>query len=78
MKDYSYSEIYNGINEWIVGKNAARDKIIMRYWLIDGYSVNRISNLLKADESLDDADKLEPRQIQRVISKRRKVLFSHI
>lgn len=78
MKDYSYSEIENGINEWIVGKNAARDRMIMRYWLIDGYSVNRISNILKADESLDESDKLEPRQIQRVISKRRTILFRHI
>ena len=78
MKDYSYSEIENGINEWIVGRNAARDRMIMRYWLIDSYSVNRISNILKADESLDESDKLEPRQIQRVISKRRTILFRHI
>lgn len=78
MKDYSYSEIENGINEWIVGRNAARDRMIMRYWLIDGYSANRISNILKADESLDESDKLEPRQIQRIISKRRTVLFRHI
>ena len=29
IRDYSYSEIKYGINEWVVGKNAERDKIIL-------------------------------------------------
>ena len=78
MKDYSYSELSNGIDEWVVGKNAARDRMILKYRLIDGYSVERIANILNADITLEPCDRLQPRQIQRVISKRTKVIFRHI
>ena len=36
MRDYSRSELETAINEWIVGKNAERDRRIIYRRLIDG------------------------------------------
>jgi len=34
--DYSRTQIENAIEEWIVGKNAERDRAVLRRRLIDG------------------------------------------
>lgn len=77
MRDYSRSELENGINEYVVGRNAARNRVIMRYKLIDGYSIQHIADILNSEE-YEPCDRLEPRQIQRVISKYSKIIFRHI
>jgi len=53
MRDYSRSEIEYGIEEWIIGKNADRNKLILRLKLIHGYSYNAILNELHSGEYPD-------------------------
>lgn len=77
MRDYSYSELENGIDEWIVGRNAERNRIILKKKLIDGWSYQQILNYLCQDD-MPDSYKIEIRQLQRVIRKGRRILFSHI
>lgn len=77
MKEYSRTEILNGIDEWIIGKNAKRNRLILKLHLIDGLSYMQIANLLNSDEYPDDY-RLEVRQIQRVIRKTEDILFRHI
>ncbi len=61
MRDISRTELENLIDEWIVGKNAIRDRAIMKDRLIDGLtyerlaekydmSVRQIRNIVKANE----------------------------
>ena len=61
MKDVSRTELENLIDEWIVGKNAERNRKVMKRRLIDGIcyeplseefdmSVRQIRNIVKANE----------------------------
>lgn len=77
MKDYSRSELENGINEWIVGRNAERNRLILKLKLIDGLSYLEIANLLNSSE-YPDSYHIDVRQLQRVIRKTEIVLFRHI
>ena len=77
MKDYSRTELENGINEWIVGRNAERNRLILRLKLIDGLSYLAIMNRISTDEYPEDYH-LTVRQIQRVIRSCEDVLFRHI
>ena len=77
MKDYSRTDIENGINEWIIGRNAERNRLILRLKLIDGHSYNEIANILNSDEN-PESYKIDVRQIQRVIRKCETILFRHI
>lgn len=77
MRDYSRSEIEYGIEEWIIGKNADRNKLILRLKLIHGYSYNAILNELHSGE-YPDSYKIELRQLQRVVRKCETILFRHI
>ena len=77
MKDYSRSELENGINEWIVGRNAERNRLILKLKLIDGLSYLEIANLLNSSK-YPDSYHIDVRQIQRVIRKTEIVLFRHI
>lgn len=77
MKDYSRTELENGINEWIVGRNAERNRYILKLKLIDGLSYLAIANKLN-QESMPDSYKIDVRQIQRIIRKSETILFRHI
>lgn len=77
MRDYSASELEKGINEWIVGRNAERNRLILRLRLIRGYSYMEIANHLNSDE-YPASYNIEVRQIQRVIRKYSSILFRHI
>ena len=78
MKDYSRTELENGINEWIVGRrNSERDRLILKLKLIDGLSYIEIANILNADDT-PLSYKIDVRQIQRIIRKTETVLFRHI
>ena len=77
MKDYSRTELENGIDEWIIGRNAERNRVILKKKLIDGWSYQQIADYLNSDD-MPDYYKIEVRQLQRVISKCCKTLFSHI
>lgn len=77
MRDYSRTEIENGIDEWIIGRNAERNRLILRYKLIDGLSYTEIANKLNA-EGNPESYKIDVRQIQRVIRKSETILFRHL
>ena len=68
MKDYTRTEIENAINEYIVGKNAERDRQIMRRRLIDGICY----------EPLAEEFNLSVSQIKRIIYKSQDIIFRHI
>lgn len=77
MKDYSRTELENGINEWIVGRNAERNRLILKLKLIDGLSYLEISSILSSPD-YPASYHIDIRQIQRVIRKTETVLFRHI
>lgn len=77
MKDYSRTELENGINEWIVGRNAERNRYILKLKLIDGLSYLAIASKLN-QESMPDSYKIDVRQIQRIIRKSETIFFRHI
>lgn len=77
IKEYSRSEIEYGIEEWVVGKNAERDKLILKLKLLKGYSYKGIADHIN-DDKYPPEYHLEVRQIQRIIRKRCDVIFRHI
>lgn len=77
MRDYSNSELEKGIDEWIGGRNAERNRIILKKKLIDGWSYQQIANYLSSEE-MPEHYKIEVRQIQRIIERGRTKLFRHI
>lgn len=77
MKDYSRTELENGINEWIVGRNAERNRLILKLKLINGLSYLEIATVLCSGQ-YPDSYKIDVRQIQRVIRKSETILFRHI
>lgn len=68
MRDYSRSELETTINEWIVGKNAQRDKMILKSRLIDGLTFDALAELYD----------MSPRQIKRIVYKSQETLFRHL
>lgn len=64
----SKSQLTNLIDEWIIGKNAERDREILKRRLIDGISFERLG------EEFD----LTPKQIMNIVYKREEHLFAHI
>ena len=68
VRDISRSEIEYTIDEWIVGKNAERDRMLLRRRLIDGITFERLA------EEFD----MSVRQIQNIVKKRESFLFKHL
>lgn len=68
MRDYSRSELEAAINEWIVGKNAERDRRIIYRRLIDGICF----------EPLADEFDMPVRQIQNIVYKSQEKVFKHL
>ena len=68
MKDLSRSEIEYLIDEWTVGKNAHRDREILKRRLCDGITY----------ECLGEEFDLYVRQVQNIVYKREKKLYKHI
>lgn len=68
MKDISRSELEHLIDEWIIGKNAERDRKILKRRLLDGITYDRLA------EEFD----LSVRQLKNIIYKAEDRLFSHI
>ena len=56
------------INEWVIGKNAERDRDILISNLLDGITY----------EKLAEKHQIEPRQVGRIVTKRMENLISHI
>lgn len=51
MKLYPKSELEHLINEWVIGRNATRNKRIIRDKLINGMSIPQIANKYKLSET---------------------------
>lgn len=68
MKDISRSEIEHVIDEWIIGRNAERDRKILKRRLVDGLTYEQLA------EEFD----MSVRQIANIIYKRQDVLFRHM
>ena len=65
MKDISRSEIERLINEYIVGRNAERDRMILARRLIDGITYERLA------EEFD----MSVRQIKNIVYKRQEQIY---
>lgn len=68
MRDYSRTEIEAAITEWIVGKNAERDRRIIYRRLIDGICY----------EPLAEEFDMSVRQIKRIVHRCEDIIFRHI
>ena len=72
MRDYSklsYSDlqISEAIDRVIVGKNADRNRIILRLALLHGFTYEQIDEWLSLNENLPDRYKIKVKQIDRVV-----------
>lgn len=68
MRDYSRTELTEAIDEWIVGRNAHRDREILKSRLIDGLTFDALAELYD----------MSPRQIKRIVYKCEDIIFRHI
>lgn len=68
MIDYSRTQIESAIDEWIVGKNAERDRKILKRRLIDGICF----------EPLAEEFDLSVIQIKRIVYKHEKKLLRYL
>lgn len=68
MIDYSRTQIESAIDEWIVGKNAERDRKILKRRLIDGICF----------EPLAEEFDLSVIQIKRIVYKQEKKLLRYL
>lgn len=63
----SRSEIDRLIDEWIIGRNAERDRMILKRRLLDGITYDRLA------EEFD----LSVRQVKNIVYRREDELFKH-
>lgn len=68
MVDLSRSELENLIDEWIVGRNAYRNRKILKRRLCDGVPF----------EPLAEEFDLSVRQTKAIVYKNKEILFKHI
>ena len=68
MRDYSRTEVTEAIEEWIIGKNAQRDRAIIYRRLIDGLTY----------EALAEEFDMSVMQIKRIVYKTQEKLFRHL
>ena len=66
--DLSRTEIENLIDEWIIGRNAERNRAILKRRLLDGITYERLA---------DEFD-MSVRQIKAIVYKNEETLFKHI
>ena len=68
IRDISRTEIEFAIDEWVIGKNAERDRRLLSRRLIDGVTFEQLA------EEFD----LSVRQTKDIIYKRSETVFRHI
>ena len=67
-RDLSRTEIESAIEEWIIGKNAERDRKVLRRRLIDGVTFERLA----------EEQELSVSQVKRIIWKNAEIIFRHL
>ena len=68
LDNLSRSQLETLIDEWIIGKNAERDRAILKHRLLDGLTFERLAE--KHDLSV--------RQTKTIVYKREQILFKRI
>lgn len=68
MSDMSRTDIEAAIDEWIIGRNAERNRAILKRRLLDGITYDRLA------EEFD----LSVRQVKNIIYRYEERLFKHI
>lgn len=68
IEDISRSQIEHAIDEWIIGRNAERDRAIIKRRLIDGIYF----------EPLAEEFDLSVRQVKNIVYKSERKIFKHI
>ena len=67
-RDLSKTEVEFAIDEWIIGKNAERDRKVLRRRLIDGVTFERLA----------EEQELSVSQVKRIIWKNAEIIFRHL
>ena len=67
-RDLSRTEIEFAIDEWTIGKNAERDRKVLRRRLIDGVTFERLA----------EEQELSVSQVKRIIWKNAEIIFRHL
>lgn len=69
----SRNELEAAIQQWIIGRNGERDRVILAMYLFDGITFARMQDRLETmgyELSID--------QIKKIVRKRKEELFRHI
>lgn len=78
MREYTKEEVSAAIDTWIIGRNAERNRIILKRKLIDGISYDHLSSWLKEQKDFPPSYKLEVRQLKRIVYKGQEIIFRHL
>lgn len=70
----SSDEVLWAIEQWVIGRNGERDRIIMRMYMLDGITFAKMQDRLLDEHGYD----LSIDQIKKVVRKRKEELFRHI
>lgn len=78
--DLNRDQYDHEINQWILGRNAERDRIILRMYLFDGITYERMQRRLDQMARELNAPKYELSidQIKKIVRKRKIELYKHI
>lgn len=69
----SSTEVLWAIEQWVIGRNGERDRIIMRMYMVDGITFARMQ------ERLDSLGyELSIDQIKKIVRRRKEEVFRHI
>ena len=79
-EDLNRDQYDHAIDQWILGRNAERDRMILRMYLFDGITYERMQRRL--DQAAIDLNapkySLSIDQIKKVVRKRKIELYKHI
>ena len=80
MRDLNRDQYDHAIDQWILGRNAERDRVILRMYLFDGITFERMQ--LRMDtlsrQIHDPKYALSIDQLKKIVRKRKFQLFKHI
>lgn len=72
-KDLNRDQYDHAIDQWILGRNAERDRLILRIYLFDGITFEQMQR------RLDELNvPLSIDQLKKIVRKRKEELFKHI
>ena len=80
MDDLNRDQYDHAIDQWILGRNAERDRIILKIYLFDGITFDQMQKRLdKMAVDLNDPKyELSIDQLKKIVHKRKFQLFKHI